>query len=473
MLKKVKIYFSNNRKPKFNRITQASAQFFATRLKNKDIDHKKWWISSYFDNKINSTIYVNIWQDIDNDILQEFWAKWIKEAEKIQAWHDINVNLIFDTSLKKQQKYFVEKWALLALKKDDELIEKPNQNKTTIKNISNKELINIVEAINISRELTYKPANIITPNTVTEYVQNLFKNDKNISIKVLDENELKKENMNLFVAVWQWSTQKPKMVIIEYTPKNNKKTSKNNTNNNIVLIWKWLTYDSGWLYAKPYPYMNDMFGDMWWAATVIWIMSALNNLKINKKIIWIIWLAENMPDWNSYKNGDIIKSKNWKTVYVWHTDAEWRLVLADMLAYAKDNYKTNLTLDFATLTWAAICATWEMYTAIFSDNNALINKLNNTAQKTNDLVWQLPLDRYSKDAVKHKLADLSNTWKFRWILGASTAAAFLSNFVQDTQKWIHCDIAWPALRSEMRRSYDLPNWMWTWAMVHTILEYLK
>jgi len=472
MQKKVKIYFSISKNPKFNRITQASWMFFKQRIKNKDINIKKWWILSYFDNKVNSTVYVNLWQDIDNDILQELWAKWIKEAEKIQSWHDINISLIFDSSIKKQQKYFIEKWALLALKKDDELMEKPNKNTTTIKNISNKELINIVSAINIARELTYKPANIITPNTVTNYVQDLFKNEKNISIKVLDNNDLKKENMNLFLAVWQWSAQKPKMVIIEYTPENNKNISKNNADN-IVLIWKWLTYDSGWLYAKPYPYMNDMFGDMWWAATVIWIMSALNNLEINKKITWIIWLAENMPDWNSYKNWDIIKSRNGKSVYVWHTDAEWRLVLADMLAYAKDNYKSNLTLDFATLTWAAICATWEMYTAIFSDNNTLINKLDNTSKKTNDLVWNLPLDRYSKDAVKHKLADLSNTGKFKGILWASTAAAFLSNFVANTQKWIHCDIAWPALRNEMRRAYDLPNGMGTWAMVHTILEFLK
>ena len=219
--------------------------------------------------------------------------------------------------------------------------------------------------------------------------------------------------------------------------------------------------------------MNEMFGDMWWAATVIWIMSALTKLWIQKRIVWIVWLTENMPDGWSYKNWDIIKSRSWKTVYVWHTDAEWRLVLADMLSYAKDNYKASLTLDFATLTWACMLALGEMYTWIFSDNQTLINKLKQISQKTNDLTWQLPLDKESKKAVKHNLADLSNTWDLKWILWASTAAAFLSNFVDDTKKWIHCDIAWTALRSQLKKSYDLPNGLWTWSMVHTILEYIK
>ncbi len=474
MQKKVKIYFSNSKKPTFNRITQASAEFFQTRLKNKDIDIKKWWILSYFDNKINSTTYVAIGQEIDNDTLQELWAKGIKTTESMHTGHDISVSLIFDNSIKKQQKLFIEKWALLALQKDDVLSQKPNTHKTTIKNISNKNLIHIVDAINIARELTFKPANIITPDTMTNYVQDLFAKNKNISVKTLDHKDLQKENMNLFLAVGQWSTQKPKMVIMEYTPTPSKDRISSVPNTDpIVLIGKWLTYDSGWLYAKPYPYMNDMFGDMGWAATVVWIMSALQDLKINKKIVAIIWLAENMPDGNAYKNWDIIKSKNWKTVYVWHTDAEWRLVLADMLAYAKDNYKASLTLDFATLTWAVMAALWEMYTWIFSDNNKLLSKLYKTAQQTNDLTRALPLDKDIKNAVKHKLADLSNTGNLKWILWASTAAAFLSNFVDDTQKWIHCDIAWPALRGQMRKAYDLPHGMWTWAMVHTILEYLK
>lgn len=473
MQKKVKIYFSKNKHPKFNRITQASAEFFKTRLKNKDIDTKKWGISSYFDNKINSTIYMYIWNEVDNDILQETGAKWIRTSESTHTWHDISVSLIFDSSIKKQEKFFIEKWALLALQKDDTLLQKPKTNKTSIKNISNKNLTHIVDGINIARELTFKPANIITPDSMASYVQNLFTKDKNISIKILDYKELQKENMNLFVAVGQWSIQKPKMLVIEYTPNTTNKSTNNTQEKPIVLVGKWLTYDSGWLYAKPYPYMGDMFGDMGWAATVTGIMSTLSKLKINKHIIGIIWLAENMPDGWAYKNGDIITSRSWQTVYVWHTDAEWRLVLADMLTYAKDNYKASITLDFATLTWAAMCALWEMYTGVFSDNKSLINKLDKATLNTNDLVWQLPLDRDIKEAVKHKLADLSNTGKFRGILWASTAAAFLSNFVDDTQKWIHCDIAWTALRNDMRKAYDLPHGMWTWAMVHTILEYLK
>lgn len=473
MNKKMKIYFSNNKRPTFNRITQASKEFFTKRINNKDIDKTTWWILSYFDNKMNSTIYMCMSDRIDNDYLQELWADAIKQASKMHPEHNINISLIFDSSIQKQQKFFIEKWALLALQKDD-FFKSQNEKKTnnksnweiTIQNISNKNLITITDAIKHARELTFKPANIITPESIQQYIKNNLWNDKNISIKVFDKKDLEKENMNLFLAVWQWSTLDPKMIVMDYNPSKKKSDP-------IVLIWKWLTYDSGWLYAKPYPYMNEMFGDMWWAATVIWIMSALTKLWIQKRIVWIVWLTENMPDGWSYKNWDIIKSRSWKTVYVWHTDAEWRLVLADMLSYAKDNYKASLTLDFATLTWACMLALGEMYTWIFSDNQTLINKLKQISQKTNDLTWQLPLDKESKKAVKHNLADLSNTWDLKWILWASTAAAFLSNFVDDTKKWIHCDIAWTALRSQLKKSYDLPNGLWTWSMVHTILEYIK
>jgi len=128
-----------------------------------------------------------------------------------------------------------------------------------------------------------------------------------------------------------------------------------------------------------------------------------------------------------------------------------------MLSYASDVYKSKVVIDFATLTGACVAAVGEKYTGIFGFEENLLSKLKKAGEVTNDLVWQLPLDKECLAAVKSDLADLTNTSKLKGILGASTAAAFLSNFVKDDKQWIHCDIAGSGIKSQMRKEYDLKS----------------
>ncbi len=465
---KIKVYISLSMKPTFSRVNLQAKQFFEQRIKHKNFDIKKWWIWEFWDNSKNISIFAHIGKEItDLDQLQEFWADIINYTKKLCWKKNIEITILFEKWRKLKEKNIIQKWILLAKNEHKYFSKEKNEQKINIKWINNSEIKNIVEWIDIARELTIKPANLINPKTMSEYISNLFKKEKNIKVSIHWKSFLEKENMNLFLAVSKWNEYEPKMVCIDYNPtwKNEKPT---------ILIWKWLTYDSWWLYMKPAPHMNEMNWDMWWSATVVWILHSLNKLGIKKRVIWIVWLTENLVNEKSYKNWDVIKAKNWKYVYIWHTDAEWRLVLADLLSYAEEKYKPKFIFDFATLTWACISALWEMYTWLLWYNQKQINKLQKIWKSVNDLTRQLPLDKRCSEAITDdKHADLSNISSLRWMLWSSTAWAFLAEFIENKNNRIHCDIAWTSLRTKMKRSYDPSTWAGTWAMIHTIIEYLK
>jgi leucyl aminopeptidase len=304
------------------------------------------------------------------------------------------------------------------------------------------------------------------PVWLEDFIKNKIDKKENwLKITYHQQDFIEKEKMWLFLAVNAGSKDRAKMVQMEFNWW--KKWEEP-----IVLIWKWLTYDSWGYYMKPYPHMNDMWWDMWWASTVVWVMAWLKAMWIKKNVIWIIWVTENMVDANSYKNWDILTARNWKTVYVEHTDAEWRLVLADCLSYADETFNPKMIFDFATLTWSCHHSLWEMYTWIFSDDKKLISEIIKIWEKTNDLSWSLPYDKRIKESVKHNQADIQNSSKIK-MMWAATAAAFLSNFVKDTKKWIHCDVAWTWMRTSQKQDYDLPNSFWTWSMISVMFEYLK
>lgn len=484
-MKKIKIYFSKSKYPNFSQVSPSSKKFFKSRIKNKDYDIKKWWIMEFYDNKSNNTIFSHSWLDelIPGDF-QELWATAIRKAISMQWENDLEIKLVFDRSIKSINRFFIEKWALMWKMKDDFFKEKTTEDTKKLKNkwdykininwILNKKLFKIVWAIDIARELVCKPSNIIDPVSLENFVKEILDKDKSKWIKVTYfwQKEIEKEKMNLFLAVNRWSKDEAKMIVMEYEGRN-EKGKKWKLEEPIILIWKWLTYDSWWYYFKSHPHMNEMHWDMAWSAVVIWIMSALKELWIKKRVIWIIWITENMIDANSYKNWDIYVGRNWKSVEISHTDAEGRLVLADIIAYSFDTYNPKLVIDIATLTWACPVALWEMYTWIFSWNKNLIRKFEDIWEKVNDLIWPLPLDKYCFESIKWTMSDICNASNLRWLLWASTAAAFLANFAKDTKKWIHLDIAWSGFRSKMRRSYDLQNGIWTWSTVHAIIEYLS
>lgn len=465
-MQKIKIFFTRANKPNLSRVPLASKAYFFQRIKNKDFNTEKGFTEIFFENKINATVIAHPWKNTDFDTLQEMGAKSVHVAQQRKIKKDRILHIYFDKSRNKKERFFIEKWVLLGKTKDEYFKTEKTGIISSVQWITHKELIAITEWIDITRELTSKPSNIINPETLEKYIKTHFETKHGLQIKYLGKKEIEAEKMGLLIAVNQGSQFDPKVITMEYNPKKSKEKP-------IVLVGKGLTYDSGWYYAKPFPHMNDMHGDMAGAATVIGIMATLKKLWIQKRVIWAIGITENMIDAKSFKNGDILTARNGKTVFVGHTDAEGRLVLGDVLSYIDDTYSPKTIIDFATLTGACVAALGEMYTWIFSQNQQLVEKLKISGIQTNDKVRQLPLDRYCIEAVKNNIADISNIGKLKGILGASTAAAFLSHFVKDTKKRIHCDIAGTGMRDQLKKSYDLPNGIWTGSMVHNILNLLK
>ena len=450
---------------KSNKINYQAMNYALRKLRNRP--NKENTVISFMENTNNATVFAYLHDTSDIDDIQSLGANAIREAHNQFPDQNIVVELLYARWLNTQIKYFFEKWVMLVSKETYYAKTEKHNTNITIKGAQSKNLSSAIEWINKAIRLTTQSANIITPDYLEDFCKKELDKNHWLSVKIMKQKELEKENMWCFLWVNQWSRFEPRLITIEYNPTKSKKPP-------IALVGKWLTYDNWGMYMKPYPHANDMHGDMWWAATVLWIMRSLKEYGITKRVIWVVWIAENMVDANAYRNGDVLYSRSWKTVYVQHSDAEWRLVLADVLSYIGDTYNPSFTIDYATLTWACMRALGEHYTWVMWYNDKAIHRLINIGNtKTNDKARQLPLDKDCVDWLKHTVADLSNLANFDWLMWSSVAWAFLSQFVRNPQQRIHCDIAWTALRSKLKRSYDIQQWVWTWAMVHTTLEYLR
>jgi leucyl aminopeptidase len=221
------------------------------------------------------------------------------------------------------------------------------------------------------------------------------------------------------------------MIILKYRPTNAPFKA---------IVWKGVTFDSWWYNLKPGQYILDMHLDMGWSAIALWVFRYLVETNYSGNLVCWIWLVENLISGKAYKPLDIIKMYNWKTVEVINTDAEWRLVLADVLSYVEKKYSPEEIIDLATLTWAAIIALWHEIAPIMWTNKEWIKKLINLWESIKERVWELPLYEKYKKLLESKVADIANLNKDRqaWsIIGW----LFLSNFISKA-KWIHIDIAW-------------------------------
>lgn len=310
--------------------------------------------------------------------------------------------------------------------------------KTSIEIVTNK-TINIKKAIALAKcqafvqQLVNMPSNILTPSKypkfITEFIEKEGLNNS-ITIKVLKENELKKENMNSFLAVAKGSVEKPVLLVLEYNLKKSKKP--------LVLVGKGLTFDSGGISIKPSLGMDAMKGDMAGSAAAISgvLYSALTDSK--KGVVAICPICENMPSHKSVKPGDVVYASNGTSIEVIDTDAEGRLVLADALEYSK-KYNGKYTIDLATLTGACVIALGSIHSGLFTNNEKLKNIIMSASESSGDLVWQLPLTKEHEDMLTSKIADISNLCIGKGA-GASNGAVFLKHFAPK-KTWAHLDIA--------------------------------
>jgi leucyl aminopeptidase len=250
----------------------------------------------------------------------------------------------------------------------------------------------------------------------------------------MDKAALTKKGMKLLLAVGQGSARESRVIHMVYTPE--KKAKKK-----LVFVGKGLTFDSGGLCIKPAPGMEEMKGDMGGAANVAALMAAVAITKPNVEVHGIIGSVENMPDGNAYRPGDIFGSLDGKFVEIINTDAEGRLVLADVLAYARE-LKPDLILDNATLTGACIVALGPTVSGFFANRDELAESMKVASKAAGEAMWHMPLVEELREGLKSDWADLKHTAD-RWG-GSITAALFLREFVGDSP-WVHVDVAGPSM----------------------------
>ena len=288
-------------------------------------------------------------------------------------------------------------------------------------------------AIQDTRRWINEPANQIFPESLAAECVRLGKTC-GFEVEVWDEKRLKQERCGALLAVSAGSDQPPCLVIMRYRGGPNSRAP-------LGLVGKGVTFDSGGLSLKTSESMVDMKCDMAGAATVMGAMQAIAQLKLPTNVVGLIGCVENMVSGRSFKLGDVLTARNGRTIEVLNTDAEGRLVLADVLDVARQEKCSHL-VDLATLTGACVVALGRYVAGVMTNNQAWCDRVLAAARQAGEDAWQLPMFADFDDHIKSDVADIKNIGDGRWG-GAITAAKFLEQFVGDTP-WTHIDIAGPS-----------------------------
>ena len=207
----------------------------------------------------------------------------------------------------------------------------------------------------------------------------------------------------------------------------------------VALVGKGVCFDTGGISLKPAKGMEDMKWDMGGAAAVTGAMHALAGRKVKRNVVGIIGLVENMPDGNAQRPGDVVTSLSGQTIEVINTDAEGRLVLADVLSYVQDTFRPQAIVDLATLTGAIIVSLGKEYAGLFANDDRLARAVSDAGEKVDEKCWRMPMGQAYDDMLKSHIADMKNIGGPYG--GSITAACFLQRFIQDNTPWVHLDIA--------------------------------
>jgi leucyl aminopeptidase len=265
-------------------------------------------------------------------------------------------------------------------------------------------------------------------------------------VEVLDPAALKAKGYQGILHVGAGSPQHPgRMVVLRHVPR---KASKET----IALVGKGITFDSGGISIKPSDKMWEMKGDMAGAAAVLYAMRALGKIRPDVKVLGVLCCAENLPDANAQRPGDIFVAKNGKSVMVDNTDAEGRLVLTDGLARAGEEGASHI-VDIATLTGAVVRALGPSVAGIMGTDASLVKRVIRSGENHGEPFWELPLVEEYKDSLKTPYADLNNI-AAGGLAGAITAGLFLREFVPSGAAWAHLDIAGPMFKEKEWKYFD-------------------
>ena len=286
-----------------------------------------------------------------------------------------------------------------------------------------------------ARSLVNEPANILYPRAFAERALALKK--LGVEVTILDQGALQEIGMAALLGVGKGSARESQVVLMRWHGGRSGKTAKTKAKP-IAFVGKGVCFDTGGISIKPAAGMEDMKGDMAGAACVVGLMQALAERKANADVIGAIGLVENMPGPEAQRPGDIVKSLSGQTIEVINTDAEGRLVLADLLWYVQDKFKPAFIVDLATLTGAILVALGHEHAGLFTNNEQLGERLIAAGKATGEKLWRLPLGPAYDKLIDSKVADVKNTGGRH--AGSITAAQFLQRFVNKTP-WAHLDIA--------------------------------
>lgn len=298
------------------------------------------------------------------------------------------------------------------------------------------DLLARAEGVHFTRDLVNEPANILT---TTEFATRLeAMRALGLEVEVLNEDALEKLGMRALLAVGQGSDSPTKVVVMHWRGGGDAAP--------LALVGKGVVFDTGGISLKPGAGMEDMVMDMGGAGVVAGVMRALATRKARANVVGLVGLVENMPDGRAQRPGDVVTSMKGDTIEVINTDAEGRLLLADVMWYAQERFKPRAMIDLATLTGAVILALGHEKAGVFSNNDALCADFLKAAADTDEGAWRLPLDPAYDQQIKSRVADMKNVGGRP--AGSVTAAQFLQRFVKPDMPWIHLDIAGVAFVSK-------------------------
>jgi leucyl aminopeptidase len=292
----------------------------------------------------------------------------------------------------------------------------------------------IAEGVFLTRDLVSEPPNVLNPAEMAERCKKLTA--LGLKVEVLGPKEMQKLGFGALLGVAQGSVNEPRMVVMHWNGANGGKGKSKEPP--VAFIGKGVTFDTGGISIKPAGGMEDMKWDMAGAGTVVGLMAALAGRKAKVDAVGLVGLVENMPSGSAQRPGDVVTSYSGQTIEVINTDAEGRLVLADVIWYAQEKYNPKFMVDLATLTGAIIIGLGHEYAGLFSNDDALSQKLIEAGQATGEKLWRMPLDDGYDKQIRSDIADMKNVGGRPG--GSITAAQFIQRFV-NKKPWAHLDIA--------------------------------
>ena len=310
----------------------------------------------------------------------------------------------------------------------------------------------VADGVFLARNLVNEPPNVLSPVEFARRAKALTK--LGVKVTVLDEAQMKKLGMNALLGVGQGSEQDSQVVVMEWNGSRKAKAP-------IALVGKGVCFDSGGLSLKTGAGMMGMKGDMGGAAAVTGTIHALAARKAKAHVVGIIGLVENMPDGKAQRPDDVVESMSGQTIEILNTDAEGRLVLADVLWYVQEKYKPSAVIDLATLTGAIIAALGAEHAGLFSNNDKLSGQITDAGKAEGEPVWRFPMGPGYDKLIKSKIADMKNIGGP--FAGSITAAQFLQRFVKDKTPWAHLDIAGVAWQDGEQKPL-IPSWATGWGV---------